>query len=160
MILRLSDPVKATREKRIRVGSLLPFAEVPLCVPVEDRSVCQGLSDMTFLADGSLVVTANAPKGGPKDHGGSLWYLPAPIKDTKPILLYRFAGLAPEGVTLAPNGRELTLVFDPHQQVPKWAQVPPCPKPHRQAPSLASLAPPTPRAAASTASAAAGSRPC
>jgi hypothetical protein len=124
VILRLSDPVKATRAKNIPAGSLLPFAEIPLCVPVEDRSVCQGLSAMTFLADGSLVATANAPKGGPKDHGGSLWHLPAPIMDTKPILLYRFAGLAPEGVTLAPSGRELTLVFDTRQQVPKWVQVP------------------------------------
>jgi hypothetical protein len=135
VILRLSDPVKATREKHIRVGSLLPFAEVPLCVPVENRSVCQGLSDMTFLADGGLVMTANAPKGGPKDHGGSLWHLPAPIKETKPILLYRFAGLAPEGVTLAPSGRELTLVFDTHQQTPRWAHVP-LPEANKTSPTI------------------------
>jgi hypothetical protein len=124
VILRLSDPVKATREKHLGVGSLVPFAEIPLCVPVDGLSVCQGLSDMLFLADGSLVATANAPKGGPKDHGGSLWHLPVPIIGTKPTLLYRFAGLAPEGVTLAPNSRELTLVFDTHERIPKWAHVP------------------------------------
>jgi hypothetical protein len=135
VILRLSDPVKAARDRRVGVGSLVAFVQVPLCVPVGDRSVCQGLSEMTFLADGSLVATANAPKGGPKDHGGSLWHLPAPIMDTKPILLYRFAGLAPEGVTLAPNGRELTLVFDTHQQVPKWAHVP-LPEPAKPLPSV------------------------
>jgi hypothetical protein len=137
VILRLSDPVKAAHDRRVRVGSLVAFAQVLLCIPVDDQSVCQGLSEMTFLADGSLVATANAPKGGPKDHGGSLWHLPAPIMDTKPILLYRFAGLAPEGVTLAPNGRELTLVFDTHGKTPKWTQVP--------LPEAAKTLPPVPK---------------
>ena len=125
VIIRLRNAVATLRAGKLSAEALERFAAIPLCVDgAKDASVCQGISDMTFLPDGSLVVSANAPKGGPKDHGGALWHLPAPVGKAPPVLLHRFARLKPEGVTLAADGRTFKVVFDCDQGVPKWADVP------------------------------------
>jgi hypothetical protein len=129
LILRLADPDKAVSAEKIPPQSLSRFLQIPLCSPVHGTLVCQGISDMLFLADGSLVLTANAPKGGPNDGGGSLWYVPSPVAQSKPILLERFPGKKPEGLAYAPGGRELVIVFDTDQKTPSWTQYPiPSPK--------------------------------
>lgn len=125
VIARMPNAVLAMQAGKLRPGALERFTAVPLCVPdTKGNKVCQGLSDMTFLSDGSLVVAANAPKGGPSDEGGALWHLPAPVGKAAPRLLHRFSGLKPEGVTLAPNGRLLKAVFDTGAGTPKWVEVP------------------------------------
>jgi hypothetical protein len=124
VIVRLANPVAALRHGKLRPDAVEQFAAVRLCVPGKDAEVCQGISDMTFLPDGSLVVSANAPKGGPKDHGGALWQLRAPIGKTAPVLLGRFHKLKPEGVTLSADGRALKVVFDCDEKTPRWTQVP------------------------------------
>jgi hypothetical protein len=124
VILRLANPVEALRSGKLRETAVERFAAIPLCVAAKDRQVCQGVSDMTFLADGSLVLSANAPKGGPKDHGGALWHLPAPVGKTPPVLLERFPKLKPEGLTLSSTGRSLVVVFDCGDQAPQWTEVP------------------------------------
>ena len=124
VIVRLSHPLEALRNGKLRPSSVGRFAAVRLCVAGKHAEVCQGISDMLFLPDGSLVVSANAPKGGPKDHGGALWHLPAPVGKAAPVLLHRFADLKPEGVTPSADGRALKVVFDCDQQTPKWTEVP------------------------------------
>ena len=123
VIVRLSNPLEALRADKLRESAVERFAAVPLCVSVKDRQVCQGISDMTFLSDGSLVLSANAPKGGPKDHGGALWHLSAPVGKTPPVLLERFPGLKPEGVTLSSTGSSLMVVFDCDDRAPQWTEV-------------------------------------
>lgn len=124
VILRLTDPVAALRRGKLRATAIGRFAAVPLCLPVKGAQVCQGISDMTFLGDGSLVLSANAPKGGPNDHGGALWHLPASVGKAPPVLLRRFAKLKPEGVTLSATGRALKVVFDCGDRTPQWTEVP------------------------------------
>jgi hypothetical protein len=124
VIVRFVEPEKALQQGKIGTRAIERFLMVSLSVEGKKQQVGQGISDMTFLSDGSLVLTANAPKGGPKDHGGALWLLSAPVEKAKPFLLRRFHGLKPEGVTLAPDGRNLTIVFDCDQNTPKWTQVP------------------------------------
>jgi hypothetical protein len=124
VILRLTNPVEVLHSGRLHAAAIERFAAVPLCVPSKGAQVCQGISDMTFLADGSLVVSANAPKGGPKDHGGALWHLPLPVGKMPPVLLHRFVKLKPEGVTLSAAGRSLIVVFDCDERTPKWTEVP------------------------------------
>jgi hypothetical protein len=124
VIARLSKPLEALRSGTLLASTIDQFAAIPLCVDVKNAQVCQGISDMTFLSDGSLVLSANAPKGGPKDHGGSIWRLPAPIGKTAPILLNRFPNLKPEGVTLSASGRSLVVVFDCDTKIPKWTELP------------------------------------
>jgi hypothetical protein len=122
-IIRVRDPLAAMRAGRLDASAVNRFATVRLCVGGEDAQVCQGISDMTFLSDESLVLSANAPKGGPKDHGGALWELPAPVGEKPPVLLGRFPKLKPEGVTLSPSGRSLMVVFDCDDQPPKWTEI-------------------------------------
>lgn len=123
VVARVASPLEALRRGSLNPEDVTRFAAVPLCVEVGTEKVCEGISDMLFLSDGSLVLSANAPKGGPKDHGGSLWRLPTPL-GKPPVLLERFSGLKPEGVTFAPSGRSLAVVFDCDQDVPKWTEIP------------------------------------
>jgi hypothetical protein len=124
VVLRVANPLASLRAGELDAKTAQRFLAVPLCVDVEGERVCQGVSDLTFLPDGSLVLTANAPKGGPKDRGGSLWHLPSPVGKTTPVLLHRFPQLKPEGVTLSASGRALVVVFDCDTAVPKWTEVP------------------------------------
>lgn len=123
-IVRFANPLQAFRSKHIPASALSRFAGLPLCLDVEHKRVCEGISDLFFLPDGSLVLTANAPKGGEKDQGGNVWLLGTPVEKSAPTLLRRFAGLKPEGVTLAPGGASLAIVFDCDQEAPKWIRIP------------------------------------
>jgi len=124
VVLRLANPEKNLKQGKYPASNLAVFATYPLCVDVDGNKVCEGVSDLLFLHDGSLAVTANAPKGGPKDKGGSLWRIPAPIKTATPELLYRFPGFKPEGVAYTPDQKELIIVFDTDQETPRFTRVP------------------------------------
>lgn len=124
VVARLASPVQVMRRGKIHPQDVTRFASPALCVMAGGQKVCEGVSDMLFLPDGSLVLSANAPKGGPKDHGGALWHLPSPPNKSAPVLLRRFPGLKPEGVTYSPSGRSVAVVFDCDQDVPQWTEVP------------------------------------
>jgi hypothetical protein len=124
VVARISKPLENLRAGRLQAKAVERFLALPLCVEEKGERVCQGVSDMTFLPDGSLVLSANAPKGGPKDHGGALWHLPKPVGKSSPLMLRRFPGLKPEGVTLSANGRALVVVFDTDTTIPKWIELP------------------------------------
>jgi hypothetical protein len=124
VIARIRKPLAALRAGRLEDKAVERFLAAPLCVQEKGQRVCQGISDMTFLPDGSLVLTANAPKGGPKDHGGALWHLSKPVEKATPVMLRRFPGIKPEGVTLAADGRALVVVFDTDTAIPKWLEIP------------------------------------
>jgi hypothetical protein len=122
VIVRLAGAVAALKEGRALASAVSRWAELPLCLEVRGRRVCQGLSDMAFLPDGSLALTANAPKGSAwPDGGGALWWLPSP--EAAPVLVRHFEGLKPEGVAVSPASR-LVVVFDSDQGVPEWAELP------------------------------------
>lgn len=121
-ILVIKDLARALAAGAPTPSQISRFAEVRLEVPGADgRPVTQGISDMTFLPDGSLVLLANSPKRAPPDGGGAMWWLPA---GAAPRLVRRFPGLKPEGVTLAADGRTLLLVFDCDRRQPLWLRQP------------------------------------
>jgi hypothetical protein len=124
VILRLANPEKNIKRGAYPAENLSVFATYPLCVDVDGKKVCEGISDMLFLHDGSLALTANAPKGGPPDKGGSLWRIPSPGKPAVPELLYRFPGFKPEGLAFTPDQKELIIVFDTDQETPRFTRVP------------------------------------
>jgi hypothetical protein len=123
-ILRLADVAGAMRSGRIGEKALSLWARLPLCLEVEGERICQGISDMLFLDDGSLVLTGNSPKGAPKDGGGALWSAAAPVGSAAPRMLERFPGLKPEGVAVSPS-RGLAVVFDRGSKVPLWIELAP-----------------------------------
>jgi hypothetical protein len=90
-------------------------------VKLEVSGVREGVSDLLFLADGRALLTSTRPKGVEgADPGGALWLL-AP--DEEPVLLQRFPGLKPEGVSLTPDGKRVKLVFDRGAATPQWLEV-------------------------------------
>jgi len=121
-ILRLPDALAAIQSGVIQDGALSVWSRTRLCVPHAGKSVCEGISDLAFLPNGSLLVTGNAPKGMPTDGGGSLWKLAAP--NGAPTLLKRFEGLKPEGVALSPDRVSAIVVFDTDGKKPLWIRWP------------------------------------
>jgi len=101
------------------------YAELHLTVRGPSGEVPQGISDIAFLPDGSLIACANAPKGAASDGGGAVWRLRAgPQGFARPELLKRFPGLKPEGVAPSPDGRSLVVVFDRGNKTPQWTSIP------------------------------------
>lgn len=116
LILRLDDAVAQLAQGRVRAASVSRWAALALC----PEAACEGVSDLAWLPDGSVLLVANAPKGGTPDGGGSLWrYRPG----GKPELLRRFPGLKPEGVSLTPKP-SVAIVFDRRDEVPLWLELP------------------------------------
>lgn len=120
-LLILEHAEDVLRQGTVPVGALKVWTTVPLRVEQDGKPVMQGVSDLLRVGDG-LVLLANAPKGGTKDGGGSMWWWKTPLQG-KPTLVRRFAGLKPEGAALAPDGQSITLVFDCDQENPSWVSV-------------------------------------
>lgn len=120
-ILRVREVLSALQEGVLPSGRIQIFAELPLSVDAAAGKVIQGVSDMSFLPDGSLAILANSPKKMPPDGGGALWLRK---RDGKIQLLRRFPGLKPEGVTPTQDGKSLVIVFDNDRKQPLWIHQP------------------------------------
>lgn len=120
-ILRIPEVLPALKEGALPAGRIQIFAELPLSVAGSDGKVVQGVSDMSFLPDGSLVILANSPKKMPPDGGGAAWLRK---RDGSLHMLRRFLGLKPEGVTVTHDGRSLVIVFDNDRKQPLWIHLP------------------------------------
>lgn len=129
-IVRVRPFAAALRRGAVAPAEIARVAALPLPVAAiaGGAKVAQGISDMSFLPDGSLALLANSPKHLPPDGGGALWWLGAEALRApgagSPRLLRRFPGLKPEGVTLSPEGDALIIVFDRDRQQPLWLRLP------------------------------------
>lgn len=122
IVLRLQAPATTLRHHRIPPGALTRYAELTL---IAGGRAPAGIADMTFLADGSLTVVGNSPKGSPSDGGGALWWLARLTPGLHaPTLLRHYQGLKPEGVTVAADGHSLIVVFDGGEDPPRWSSWP------------------------------------
>ena len=121
-IMRLSDVLSVLKSGVVPAGALTLWSRARFCVPHDGKNVCEGIADLAFLPDGSLLVAGNSPKGMPTDGGGSLWKLSAP--NSAPTLLKRFEGLKPEGIALAPDHTSAIVVFDTDGRQPLWIRWP------------------------------------
>jgi hypothetical protein len=122
LILRLSNAAAVVKSGVIPVGAVQIWAAPRLCVARGSETVCEGIADLAFLPDGTLLAAANSPKGSLSDGGGSLFRLDA--KGGAPLLLKRFEGLKPEGVALAPDHTSTIIVFDTDGREPLWLRWP------------------------------------
>jgi hypothetical protein len=121
-IMRLADVVSVVKSGSIPPGAVSLWSRGRFCVPRDGKTVCEGIADLAFLPDGSLLVAGNAPKGMPTDGGGSLWKLAS--ANSAPKLLKRFEGLKPEGIALAPDHLSAIVVFDTDGRQPLWIRWP------------------------------------
>ena len=123
-IMRIENIVDAFDNEKPATLAAKVWAHPKLEVPdAEGKLVPEGVTDLLFLSNGRLVLSANAPKSGKPDGGGAVWLLAKP--DAKPVLLQRFTGgLKPEGVTLTPDGKQLVVVFDRGDEISQWVKLP------------------------------------
>jgi len=119
-IWRLADAVSALRTGVIPDGAVTLWARPRLCVSRNGSNVCEGVADMAFLPNGSLMIAANSPKNMPSDGGGSLFRLATPNAD--PVLLKHFKDLKPEGIAVAPNKQFALVVFDRDGKEPLYVR--------------------------------------
>ena len=127
ILMRIQRPGEAFEKGKLTPDNLSVWGKVKLSVPPVGGgpAVSEGIADLLFGADGALYLCANAPKGYPKDGGGALWRIAKPTGGTMQAnLLRRFPGLKPEGVTTAPGGASLTVVFDRNSRDPLWTSWP------------------------------------
>lgn len=121
LIVRVADIDGSLRRGELAPTQVSRYAALPLLVTTAAGPTQQGISDLSFLPDGSLAILANSPKGLPHDGGGALWWL----RPGQPVqLIRRFAGLKPEGVTLTPDQKALVIVFDRDRETPMWLHQP------------------------------------
>jgi len=119
-ILRLPEVASVMKAGEVPKGALSLWSRSRFCVSYQGKNVCEGIADLAFLPDGSLLLAGNAPKGMPTDGGGSLWKLDA--ANGTPKLLKRFDGLKPEGIALAPDHTTAIVVFDTDGRQPLWVR--------------------------------------
>jgi len=118
LILELRQVAAAIQQGAIPPTNLRVWANPRLCLP--SPAACEGISDMAFDRDGTLLMVANSPKGMPPDGGGALWRMEG--ADKIPVLLRRFRGWKPEGIAFGPSGR-IAIVFDTDGAPPQWLQL-------------------------------------
>ena len=125
-VFRLERPAEAFARGKLAKGDLALWGQAKLAVPgAAGAPVPQGVADLFFAADGALYLCANAPKGRAKDGGGALWRIAKPAGGRmEPTLVRQFSQLKPEGVTVAPGGGALTVVFDRDRRDPLWLRWP------------------------------------
>jgi len=125
-IFRLETLDEVFAGGKVPKHTLSLWGQVKLSVPPANAgagagTVGEGIADLAFGPDGALYLCANAPKGRPHDGGGALWRIATPKGGRmEATLVRRFPGLKPEGVTVAPDTRALTLVFDRDRRDPLW----------------------------------------
>jgi hypothetical protein len=125
-IFRLENLDEVFAAGKVPKHTLSLWGQVKLAVPPAGAgagvgAVGEGIADLSFGPDGALYLCANAPKGRLPDGGGGLWRIATPKGGRmEATLVRRFPGLKPEGVTVAPDSRALTLVFDRDRRDPLW----------------------------------------
>jgi hypothetical protein len=122
-IFRIERLDEAFARGKLPKHSASLWGTVRLAVPslAGGATVGEGIADLVFAPDGAIYLCANAPKGSPHDGGGGFWRIAAPAGGRmEAALVRRFPGLKPEGVTVAPDGKTLTLVFDRDRRDPLW----------------------------------------
>lgn len=122
IVLKVQDVRSALKEGVIAASRISKYAELPLSVDAAaGGKVVEGISDMSFLPDGSLLLLGNSPKKLPPDGGGALWWRKS---DGSTVMLRRFLGLKPEGITLSDDKKHIVIVFDNDRKLPLWLHIP------------------------------------
>ena len=125
MIWRLPDVRAAFDRGRIDVDRIELWASVPLSVEADHREVPGGVSDLLFLPDGSLLIATTPSDADATAESGSVVHVSDPQPGVlEPRTVRSFAGLRPEGLSIAPTPGRFLVVFDAGEGTPSWIELP------------------------------------
>jgi hypothetical protein len=94
-----------------------------MTVNVDGRPVPAGISDMTFVGDHALLVTATASNMNAKRQDGALFYVTEAGGKLTALQMQTFSDLRPEGVTMSPDAGHAVIVFDRGKEAPLWTTI-------------------------------------
>ncbi|XXT14692.1 hypothetical protein WME94_31045 [Sorangium sp. So ce429] len=123
LIWKLDAPGALFDAKRLEGAGLSLWARARVDVELGGAPTPGGISDLSFLPDGSLAI-ASTPSTAEGD-AGALFRVPRPQAGVlSPLLVRRFPGLKPEGISLSLSSGNLIVVFDAGAEVPSFLELP------------------------------------
>lgn len=123
MIWRIASPAALFEGKSLSNSGVSSWARVRVDVEIEGKSIPGGISELCFWPDGRLALTST-PSTADGD-AGALWRIDAPESGAlTPILVKRFPGLKPEGITPSFSQDKLMVVFDTGGGAPLFEEIP------------------------------------
>jgi multidrug resistance efflux pump len=109
--------------KRLDDAAFALWGRARVDVEVAGQTTPGGISDLLFLADGSLALTSTPSTA--EGAGGALWRVDHPEGGAlSPRLLQRFPGLKPEGIAPSLSPGKLMVVFDTGSAAPLFQELP------------------------------------
>lgn len=113
LIWKLQDPDSFLATGVLRPGQLSLFGRVSLTAQIDGKQVLGGISEMLFLPDGRLLLTATPSQSKEGRQGGGLWLIEDPsARALVAREVMRFPGLKPEALSLAPAPGHIAIAFD------------------------------------------------
>lgn len=123
MIWRIASPASLFEGKSLANAGASSWARVRVDVEVDGKTTRGGISDLVFFPNGKLAITST-PSTADGD-AGALWRVDAPESGAlTPILVKKFPGLKPEGITPSFSQDKLMVVFDTGGGAPLFEEIP------------------------------------
>jgi hypothetical protein len=123
IIWRIASPTALFEGKPLASTGASTWARVRVDVEVEGKTTPGGISDLLFMADGTLALTSTPSTAD--GAAGALWRIDTPESGApRPILVKRFPGFKPEGITQSFSQDKLMLVFDTGGGAPLFEEIP------------------------------------
>ena len=104
-------------------AQLALWSRIKLTVEADGRQVPGGLADMMFLDAQTLVVTSTASGLDPQEQASILAVAKVAEGEMTARTVRAFPGLKAEGISVAPGGKELAVVFDRGAEAAQWVKV-------------------------------------
>lgn len=125
LIWRLKNPDALFSDGTLDHAGLSLWATVKLASKEQPTLVAGGISELLFLADGSLLITSTPTRHLDGQGDGGLWRVATPKPGVLVAKLERiFPGLKPEGISPSPKPGHFVLVFDAGAEIPYWVELP------------------------------------
>ena len=124
LIWRIESPDALFAPGGLDRAGLSLWARVDLDPRQDQTKAPDGISELLFLPDGSLVIASVSSKSSGETVSGHLWSVAVPQAGNLSARLVRtFPGFKPEGISLSPKPGRLVVVFDADDNVPYWVEM-------------------------------------
>ncbi|XYH92893.1 hypothetical protein ACMHYB_34150 [Sorangium sp. So ce1128] len=123
LVWKLDAPRELFESKRLDAAGLSLWARARLEVELDGAPAPGGISDLSFLPDGSLAI-ASTPSTADGAAGALFHVLRPGAGVLSPRLVRRFPGQKPEGISLSLSPGNLIVVFDAGADVPSFLELP------------------------------------
>lgn len=116
------DADRETLKKRLEAAEISVWAQVKVDVELGGQTVPGGISDLLFLPNGALAISATPSIL--EGEAGALYRVNSPASGVlKPTLVEKFPSLKPEGIAPSFTPGRLMVVFDTGNRAPMFQEI-------------------------------------